>query len=108
MPAAVAGTIAAGLDMPRLALEIALGRERLGEQSPGRQVRYVWFPGELKALRDRIGGQDVGRSGGAIMSSLVLGAVSPRRRLVPFDVRDPAPTLAGMSEALVRRSEGRT
>jgi carbamoyl-phosphate synthase large subunit len=102
MPAAVAGTIAAGLDMPRLAVEIALGRETPARASSTRAIRYVWFPGELMALRDALGGGAVGRSKAAIVESLVLGALSPRRQLVPFDLRDPLPTIAGFSEALVR------
>ncbi len=102
IPAAVAGTIAAGLDMPRLGVETALGGEPASAETLARHVRYVWFPGELAALRDALCGAPSGRSPRQIAGSLLLGTVSPRRRLVPFDLTDPLPTIASIT-ALVRR-----
>jgi predicted ATP-grasp superfamily ATP-dependent carboligase len=101
IPAAVAGTIAAGLDMPRLGVEIALGRELPCVDGLSRRVQYVWFPGEVMALVDTVNGAPSGRSPLEIGASLFLGALSPRRRLVPFDVTDPLPTVASIA-ALVR------
>jgi predicted ATP-grasp superfamily ATP-dependent carboligase len=100
LPAAVAGTIANGLDMPLAAVELALRGEWRSEATNELRVRYVWFPGELMALRQAIRGGTDERRASSIAASLVLGAISPRRVLVPFDLKDPLPTLAGVAEAV--------
>ena len=97
LPASVAGMIAAGLDMPRLAVEAALGHEPPPQAAALRPVRYVWLEGEMISLRDTLAGARSGRSAAGIAGSLLLAAVSPARRLVPFDLSDPLPTLAAVS-----------
>ena len=62
MPESVAGSIASGLDLPRLATEIALAREPALEAIRIRPIRLVMLPGELLALRDALARQPVGRS----------------------------------------------
>lgn len=52
LPASVAISIAAGLDMPRLAVECALGRyDALDGVRIRRGVTYVWLGGEARALK---------------------------------------------------------
>lgn len=105
MPSAVTGTVAAGLDMPRLAVELALGRAPALKGLRIRPVRLVQLPGELAAMRSTLGGVPTGRSVARIGAGIGLAAVLPGRVLDPFDPTDPLPTLAAL--AALRRRPGR-
>jgi carbamoyl-phosphate synthase large subunit len=93
----VGGAIAAGLDLPRLAVEVALGREWL-PQVRQRPVRYVWFTAEVRAL-----GRALARRSGAdrplpIARDLLRAAFTRDAVLDPGDVRDPLPLLGALGE----------
>jgi predicted ATP-grasp superfamily ATP-dependent carboligase len=103
MPSSVDATVAAGLDMPRFAVEIALGHVPDLESAHPRPLRHVQLNGELLALRDGLAGVAVGRSARQIAAGLVAAVVAPGRRVAPLDLTDPLPTLAALS-ALAQRS----
>lgn len=93
----IGGAMAAGLDLPRLAVEVALGRATLGPVRP-RTVRYVWLSAEVRALALALGGrQEVGRPG-AIARDIAYAALHPRGVLDPFDGRDPLPFVGALGE----------
>jgi predicted ATP-grasp superfamily ATP-dependent carboligase len=106
LPSSVAGTVAAGIDMPRLAVEIALGAKPALDPVRVRPLRVVQLSGEMDALRDALTGGPAGRSWRSILGGIVGAAVLPRRRLTPFDLTDPMPTIAAL--ARIRPSAGRT
>jgi len=95
LPSSVAVTMLAGLDMPRLAVEVALGlpvdlravRIRAG-------VRYVWFLGELRTLARRIRAHEPLPRIWEVASDIMLAFASPRRVLDQFVLSDPLPTVA--------------
>jgi biotin carboxylase len=95
LPSSVAVTMLAGLDMPRLAVEVALGlpvdlrtvRIRAG-------VRYVWLLGELRTLARRIRAHEPLPKIWEVASDIVLAFASPRRVLDQFVLTDPLPTVA--------------
>jgi len=97
MPSSVGGSVAAGLDMPRLAVEIALGLDPPIEPVVVRPLRMVQLPGEVDALREAVGREGTARSAAAILGSMAKAAVLPRRRLTPFDPTDPLPTIAALA-----------
>ncbi len=99
LPASVGGTVAAGLDMPRLAIEIALGRSLPLDVVRARSMRFVQLHGELAALRTALAGKRAGRSPAAIAWGIGLAAVLPGRMLEPLDVRDPLSTAAALASA---------
>lgn len=99
-----AGTIAAGLDMPRLGVEIALGREPVLEPVQVRSLHFVQLHGELAAIRGALRGAPTGRPVGRIAGGIVLAAVLPGRMLHPLDLVDPLPTLAVLARAVGRAS----
>lgn len=99
MPSSVDGTIAAGLDMPRFAVEIALGRVPELASARPRSLRHVQLNGEVLALRDALTGVGVGRSAARIAAGLAAAVVAPGRQLVPLDLTDPLPTLAALTGA---------
>ncbi|RDI75351.1 ATP-grasp domain-containing protein [Gaiella occulta] len=99
MPSSVDATIAAGLDMPRFAVEIALGRVPDLASARPRPLRHVQLNGEVLALRDALGGVCVGRSAARIAAGLAVAVVAPGRQLAPLDVTDPLPTLAALTAA---------
>jgi carbamoyl-phosphate synthase large subunit len=105
MPASVGGTIAAGLDMPRLAVEVALGTASPVKPVTVRPVKIVQLPGEVEALRDALGHRAGGRSAVSVLGGMARAAVMPHQRLIPFDPTDPLPTLAAL--ALIRPSARR-
>ena len=99
MPANVAGPIAAGLDLPRLAVAHALGRSS-GAPSVRRRVnRYVWFPGELATLLAPPAARGR-RSRLRIVAGLLGAALSPRGRVGPADPSDPLPIAAALASVL--------
>ena len=97
MPSSVDATVAAGLDMPSLAVEIALGRRPDLSSTRVRPLRHLQLNGEVRALRDALAGSDVGRSARTIAAGLAVGVVAPGQRVVPLDLTDPLPTLAALS-----------
>ena len=95
LPSSVALTMLAGLDMPRLAVEVALGRDAaLGSVRVRQNVRYVWLHGELRNLANRVRERQPFRRLWEIASEILLAALSPRRVLDQFILSDPLPTLA--------------
>jgi carbamoyl-phosphate synthase large subunit len=97
MPSSVGGTVAAGLDMPRLAVELALGLDPPIEPVRIRPLRIVQLPGEVEALREAVGRRHAERSALRILGGIAGAALLPRRRLTPFDPTDPLPTLAAFA-----------
>jgi len=107
LPSSVALTMLAGLDMPRLAVEVALGRSAdLGSVRIRQNVRYVWLHGELRNLANRVRERQPLRRVWEIASEILLAALSPRRVLDQFVLTDPLPTLALAARGLrgLRRS----
>ena len=102
MPSSVDATIAAGLDMPRLAVEIALGHTPDLTSVRPRSLRHVQLNGELLALRDALKGVAVGRSAREIVTGLATAMVAPGRRLAPLDIADPLPTVAAFTAVAQR------
>lgn len=95
LPSSVAVSMLAGLDMPRLAVEVALGRSvdlRAVRARPG--VRYVWFLGELRNLVRRIQARESLPRIWEVASEIALAFVSPHRVLDQFVLSDPLPTVA--------------
>jgi predicted ATP-grasp superfamily ATP-dependent carboligase len=95
LPSSVAVSILAGLDMPRLAVEAALGRRvdlRSVEIRAG--VRYVWLHGELRTLVRRIQAREPLARVWEIAADILLALVSPHRVLDQLVLSDPLPTLA--------------
>jgi hypothetical protein len=104
MLGSMAGTVAAGLDYPRLGVEIALGRKPVLEPVQVRPLDFVHLHGELAALRGAISGTSPGRPAAKIAAGIVLAALLPGRMLYPLDPRDPLPTLAALTGAVRRRA----
>jgi carbamoyl-phosphate synthase large subunit len=95
LPSSVALTMLAGLDMPRLAVEVALGRSASLDAVRIRSgVRYVWLHGELRNLANRVREREPLRRVWEIASEILLAALSPRRVLDQFVLTDPLPTVA--------------
>jgi carbamoyl-phosphate synthase large subunit len=95
LPSSVALTMLAGLDMPRLAVEVALGRSvDLSSVRIRQDVRYVWLHGELRNLANRARERQALRRVWEIASEILLAALSPRRVLDQFVLTDPLPTVA--------------
>jgi predicted ATP-grasp superfamily ATP-dependent carboligase len=112
LPSSVALTMLAGIDMPRLAAEVALGRSVDLDSVPIRQnVRYVWLHGELRNLANRARERQPLRRVWEIASEILLAAVSPRRVLDQFVLTDPLPTVALVARGLrglKRRPSGKS
>ena len=70
-----------GLDLPRLGVEIALGREPVLEPVRVRTLHFEHLHGELAALRGTIRGVPPGRSAAEIATGIVLAAVLSGRML---------------------------
>jgi predicted ATP-grasp superfamily ATP-dependent carboligase len=101
LPSSVALTMLAGLDMPRLAVEVALGRPAALDAVRVRTgVRYVWLHGELRTLARRIGARQRLPRIWEIVAEILLAAVSPRRVLDQFVLTDPLPTVALAARAV--------
>jgi carbamoylphosphate synthase large subunit len=107
LPSSVALTMLAGLDMPRLAVELALGSDAGLDAIRIRQnVRYVWLLGELRNLARRVRERQPLTRVWEIAAEILLAAVSPRRVLDQFVLTDPLPTVALAARGLrgLRRS----
>jgi hypothetical protein len=108
MPYSLAASIRAGLDLPRLVVEEALGRApELGPRRI-RPVRYVWFGGEAQAMvSDLRGGPPRWPAAAGAAAEILLAAALPRRVLDPVDLTDPAALLTVVNERRERRRAGR-
>jgi carbamoyl-phosphate synthase large subunit len=107
LPASVAGTIAAGLDLPALAVDLALGGDlRQDRVAPTRRLRFVQLPGEAAALHSAVRLRSPAKG---ILSAreIACAALLPRRLLEPFDLTDPIPTIAALAGAPRAAVEGR-
>jgi len=95
LPSSVAVSMLAGLDMPRLAVEAALGRPvDLRSVKVRAGVRYVWLHGELRNLVRRIQAGEPTSRVWEIAADILLALVSPHRVLDQLVLSDPLPTLA--------------
>ena len=94
LPSSVGLSIAAGLDMPRLGVEVALGLEPTLSGPVHYGVRYVALEHELKSLAWRIRKHESPARVWEVASDIVLAAVLPSRVLDQFSVTDPLPTVA--------------
>jgi predicted ATP-grasp superfamily ATP-dependent carboligase len=95
LPITVGGTIAAGLDMPRLAVECALGRPLDSSSLRIKPVTYVSLADEVHRLLDGLHGRETDASVPRIAGDLLLAALAPNRVLDPFHLRDPVPMIQG-------------
>jgi hypothetical protein len=94
--ATVGASIRAGFDVPRLAVDLALGRPLPAAGGPARPVTYVRLDGELGAALDELRGRGTGESPARLLARLARGALSPGWMLDPSPL-DPylLSTLAG-------------
>jgi carbamoylphosphate synthase large subunit len=95
LPSSVAVSMLAGLDMPSLAVAVALGMPadlRSIRVRPG--VRYVWFLGELRNLVTRIRRREPLPRVWEVAADIALAFASPRRVLDQMVPTDPLPTIA--------------
>lgn len=96
LPYSAGATIAAGLDLPRLAAEEALGRPSRAVPAT-RRVSYVWLGGEVNALVDSLRDGASMAAAGRIAADLCLAGVLPGRVLDPCSFADPLPTIANVA-----------
>jgi len=94
--ATVGASIRAGFDVPRLAVDAALGRGSAPEDLAPRAVTYVRMDGEWGALMDELRGRGTGERKGPLAGRLVRGALAPGWMLDPSPL-DPflLSTMAG-------------
>ena len=114
LPSSVALSMLAGLDMPRLAVEVALGLgPELGSLALRPGVRYVWLHGELQTLLGRIERRESIPRIWEVTSDILLAGLSPRRVLDEFVISDPLPAVALLAREMrqhrrrARTAEGR-
>lgn len=103
LPVTVGLTIRAGLDMPRLAVEAALGAELPSGAGPFPHLTYVRLAAETMHLLDGLRGRETSASVSQIARDVVGAAVLPKRILHPFDLIDPAALLLFAGETLWTR-----
>ncbi len=104
--ASVGLMVRSGFDIPRRAVETALGIEPAGP-APWTPTRYVWLDGELGALRDALRGRDVGESSARIAGRIAAAAALPGRVTDP-GILDPwwLAERAGRAARPLRRRAG--
>ena len=93
VPFSVAAAIEGGLDLPRLAVEEALGGASSFELGRVRRHTYVWLTGESKALADAARRREAAAPAARIAADVVAAALSPRRVLDP-PLWEPLPLAA--------------
>jgi ATP-grasp domain-containing protein len=95
----VAAAMRAGLDLPRLAVEHALG---LPTVVPRRlkPVRYVWLGGEARQLLGSGPPSTAQPSATTFVRELVLATLLPRRILDPVSLADPLVLVASVRRAV--------
>ena len=106
--ATVGASVRGGFDLPRLAVDIALGRPLPAETGPARPITYVRMDGELGAIVDELRGRGTGEARGPLVSRLAKGVVAPGWMIDPSPF-DPflLSTLAGRRLAIVARAARR-
>lgn len=106
--ATVGASIRSGFDLPRLAVDIALGRPVPAGDPLTRSITYVRLDGELGAAVDEIRGRGTGESARELLGRIVKGLVAPGWMLDPSPL-DPffLGTLAGRRLLAVARSARR-
>jgi predicted ATP-grasp superfamily ATP-dependent carboligase len=81
--ATVGASIRSGFDIPRLAVDIALGRPLPPADGPPRAVTYVRLDGELGAAIDVLRGHGTGQRPARLLGRLLRGAAAPGWMLDP-------------------------
>ena len=106
--ATVGASIRGGFDLPRLAVDLALGRPIPAENGHMRAITYVRMDGELSAIVDEFRGRGTGEPRGRLVSRLAKGVLAPGWMLDPSPF-DPflLSTLAGRRLATVARAARR-
>jgi len=84
LAASVGAAVAAGLDLPRLGVEAALGRPAAVVQPPVRRITYVRIDGEVRQVADRLRGR-TGEASRDAVASLAQGLVRRDWILDPLD-----------------------
>jgi hypothetical protein len=102
LPLTVGGTIRAGFDMPRLAVEAALGLP-LEEPREIRPATYVFLDGELHHLLDGLRGRERQARPARVAADLVLAALKPSGVLDPFLLRHPGSIALAVVELFQRQ-----
>jgi hypothetical protein len=106
LPLTVGGTIRAGFDMPRLAVEAALGIPLEARPLEIGPATYVFLDGELHHLLDGLRGRETQARAPRVAADLVLAAVKPSGVLDPFLLRHPSSIALAFLE-LFQRHERR-
>jgi predicted ATP-grasp superfamily ATP-dependent carboligase len=96
----VGASVRAGLDLPRMAVEIAQGREARRPVGPVRPLRYVSLSGELRAAAQAAHGGRLGTAARAV-AEVAAAAALPGRMLDPCDLG------TALDLARARRARGR-
>jgi carbamoyl-phosphate synthase large subunit len=107
--ATVGASIRSGFDIPRLAVDIALGRSIPAENGDARTITYVRMDGELGAMVDEFRGRGTGEGRGPLAARLAKGIAAPGWMIDPSPF-DPflVSTLAGRSLLNAARAARRT
>jgi hypothetical protein len=106
LPVTVGATISAGLDMPRLAVEGALGSLHGPVPASFRPVTYVSLHGEARHLLDGLRRRPTGAPIHRIAADLVLASFMRDRILDPLNLADPLPIALGGLELMRRGRKG--
>ncbi len=85
--ASVGLMVGSGFDLPRRAVEAALGVDSPAPPA-WTPIRYVWLDGELEALRDALRGRDVGESAARVAGRIAAALALPGRMTDP-GILDP-------------------
>ena len=81
--ATVGASIRAGFDLPRIAVDIALGRHDPAPADVTRAITYVRLDGEFGAAVDEIRGRGTGESAAALLGRVAKGLATPGWMLDP-------------------------
>ncbi len=98
-----------GLDLPRIALELAAGRRPALAGRPWRYPagrRYVWTFGDLQGLRDALRAREIGPLQAVRWLATCLLAALRADAHVTWSWRDPLPTLALFARPIANRLKG--
>ncbi len=99
-----------GLDLPRIALELAAGKRPAvadGLQSYPTGQRFVWTFGDLQGLRDALSAREIGPLQATRWFGSSLLAAMRADVHVTWSWRDPIPTLALFARPVMNRLMGR-
>jgi hypothetical protein len=93
----VAAPIAAGLDVPVLAVRSALGLPLGSKPANLEGVKYVWAGGELRALVDGVRGRHADEKPGALAAGLLRALFAGRGTVLdPVSLYDPIVAATGL------------